>query len=50
VTTPTISIKRNGRWVPVNSLPKEERGAIRQRMAGVFREALEQQIALRRCQ
>lgn len=46
MATPTISIKRNGQWVPVSTLPEQEQETIRKRMAGVFRQALEQQIAI----
>lgn len=44
--TPTISIKVEGNWVPVNTLDAEQQSNIRHRVAKVLGQAIERQIAL----
>lgn len=43
---PTFSVKIGDRWVPINTLSKEQQALIRQRVAEALQLAIERQIAI----
>jgi hypothetical protein len=43
---PTISVRVNGEWVPIDTLPEQEIQKIKERARSVLRQAMEQQIKI----
>jgi len=43
---PTISVKVNGQWVPMNTLSEEQQIEIRKRVGEVLQNAIKKQVAI----